>query len=165
FFYDTTYADIPLADFFDLAELDLPDSEVPEPKKAKGSVLSEEALDQFIDDLLDSPDLEITPPDTLMSVTYSWNGDDLEQVSAMAEALPAAVVRAKGFVEEKGEMYLFNYVMGDWTVEKTDVPKDRIKNKNIVVFIGPPESMEGIEGASKTGDWTGKGMFQPYSPS
>jgi G3E family GTPase len=43
FFYDTTYADIPLADFFDLAELDLPDSEVPEPKKAKGSVLSEEA--------------------------------------------------------------------------------------------------------------------------
>jgi hypothetical protein len=74
-------------------------------------------------------------------------------------------VRAKGFVEEKGEMYLFSYVMGDWTIEKTDVPKDRIKNKNIVVFIGPPESMEGIEGASKTGDWTGKGVFQPYSPS
>jgi G3E family GTPase len=165
FFYDTTYADIPLADFFDLAELDLPDSEAPEPEKEKVSVLSEEALDQFIDDLLDSPDLEITPPDTLMSVTYAWNGDDLEQVSAMAGALPPAVVRAKGFVEEKGVMYLFSYVMGDWTIEKTDVPQDRIKNKNIVVFIGPPESMDGIEGASKTGDWTGKGVFQPYSPS
>ena len=100
-----------------------------------------------------------------MSVTYAWNGDDLEQVRAMAEALPPSVVRAKGFVEEKGDMYLFSYVMGDWTIEKTVVPQDRIKNKNIVVFIGPPESMEGIEGASKTGDWTGKGMFQPYSPS
>jgi G3E family GTPase len=163
-FFETTYADIPLADFFDFAEPDLPETPTPQPEKAKMPVLSEEALDQFIDDLLDSPDLEITPPDTLMSVTYAWNGEDLEQVRAMAKALPAAVVRAKGFVEEKGEMYLFSYVMGDWTIEKTDVPKDRIKNRNIVVFIGPPESMEGIEGASKTGEWTSKGVFQPYSP-
>ena len=164
-FFDTTYADIPLADFFDLTEQDLPDSTASELEKPKASVLSEEALDQFIDELLDSPDLEITPPDTLMSVTYSWNGDNLGQVRAIAEALPPAVVRAKGFVEEKGQMYLFSYVMGDWTIEKTDVPQERIKNKNIVVFIGPPESMEGIEGASKTGDWTGKGVFQPFSPS
>ena len=87
------------------------------------------------------------------------------RLGAMAEALPPAVVRAKGFVEEKGDMYLFSYVMGDWTVEKTDVPKDRIKHKNVVVFIGPPESMEGIEKASKTGDWSNKGVFQPYSQS
>ena len=164
-FFETNYADIPLADFFDFAEPDLSDALAPKSESAKVPVLSEEALDQFIDDLLDSPDLEITPPDTLMSVTYAWNGDDLEQVRAMAEALPPAVVRAKGFVKEKEEMYLFSYVMGDWTIEKTDVPRDRIKNKNIVVFIGPPESMEGIEAASKTGDWTGKGVFQPYSPS
>ena len=164
-FFETTYADIPLAEFFDFAEQDLPDGPTPESENTKTTVLSEEALDQFIDDLLDSPDLEITPPDTLMSVTYAWNGDDLDQVRAMAEALPAAVVRAKGFVEEKGDMYLFSYVMGDWTIERTNVPKDRIKNKNIVVFIGPPESMEGIEGASKTGDWTGKGVFQPYQQS
>jgi len=164
-FFETTYADIPLAEFFDLAEPDLPDSKAPVPEKAKMSVLSEEALDRFIDDLLDSPDLEITPPDTLMSVTYAWNGDDLEQVKAMAGALPPSVVRAKGFVAEKGEMYLFSYVMGDWTIEKTNVPRERIKNKNIVVFIGPPESMEGIERASKTGDWTGRGVFQPYQAS
>ena len=164
-FFDTTYADIPLEEFFDFAEQDLPGSEAPEPEKASMSVLSEQALDEFINDLLDSPDLEITPPDTLMSVTYAWNGDDLEQVRAMAEALPPSVVRAKGFVEEKGDMYIFSHVMGDWTIEKTNVPKDRIKHKNIVVFIGPPESMEGIEEASKTGDWTGQGVFQPYAQS
>jgi G3E family GTPase len=164
-FLDTTYADIPLEDFFDFARPESFDTEAPEPEKANRSVLSEEELDQFLDELLDSPDLEITPPDTLVSVTYSWNGNDLEQVRAMAEALPPAVVRAKGFVEEKGDMYLFSHVMGDWTIEKTTVPKNRIKHKNIVVFIGPPESMEGIEEASKTGDWTGQGVFQPYSQS
>jgi G3E family GTPase len=162
-FYDTTYADIPLEDFFDFAGQESFDTEAPPPEKAKMTVLSEEALDQFIDELLDSPDLEITPPDMLMSVTYAWNGDDLAQVRAMAEALPPSVVRAKGFVEEKGDMYLFSHVMGDWTIEKTDVPNSRIKHKNIVVFIGPPDSMEGIEEASKTGDWTGKGVFQPYA--
>ena len=164
-FFETTYAEIPLADFFDFAEPDLPESERPRVDIPEESVLSEEGLDRFIDDLLDSPDLEITPPDTLMSVTYAWNGDDLVQVRAMAEALPPEVVRAKGFVEEKDDMYLFSYVMGDWTIEQTGVPKDRIKHKNLVVFIGPPESMEGIERASKTGDWSNKGVFQPYSQS
>ena len=164
-FFETTYADIPLADFFDLTDTDFPDSKVPEPENAQGSVLSEEALEQFVDDLLDSPDLEITPPDMLVSATYAWNGDDLEQVRTMAEALPPSVVRAKGFIAEKGNAYLFNYVMGDWSIEKTDVPRQRIKNKNRVVFIGPPESMKGIERASKTGDWTGQSLFQPYRRS
>jgi G3E family GTPase len=164
-FFDTTYAEIPLEDFFDFAGQESLDTEATQTEKERMSVLSEEALDQFINDLLDSPDLEVTPPDTLMSVTYAWNGHNLEQVRTMAEALPPSVIRAKGFVEENDEIYLFSYVMRDWTIEKTNVPKDRIKHKNIVVFIGPPESMEGIEQASKTGDWTSKGVFQPYTPS
>lgn len=164
-FFDTSYADIPLEAFFDLAQQELLDSQAPGSEKAKASVLSDQELDQFIDDLLDSPDLEITPPDTLMSAAYIWNGDNLEQVKAMAEALPLSVIRAKGFVEEKGDIFLFSYVMRDWTIEKTHIPKDRIKHKNIVVFIGPPESMEGIERASKTGDWSSKGVFQPYQQS
>ena len=164
-FFETTYADIPLADFFDFAGPGSPDSTLPGLESTKASALSEKALGQFIDDLLDSPDLEITPPDRLMSVTYAWNGDDLEQVRAMAEALPPAVVRAKGFVADKGGMYLFSYVMNDWSIEKVDLAPEHIKKKNIIVFIGPPESMEGIEKASKTGDWTGRGLFQPYAPS
>jgi G3E family GTPase len=164
-FFETTYADIPLESFLDLTAPASPDPETPQPEKATTTRLSDEELEQFIDDLLDSPDLEITPPDTLMSVAYHWKGDQLGQISAMAEALPSSIVRAKGFVEEKNRMYLFNYVMGTWTVEETAVPKNRIKHRNIVVFIGPPESMEGIEKASKTGNWSSKGAFQPYSQS
>ena len=164
-FFDTTYADIPLDRFFDLEKKDSADRATPASAKSRVPVLSEEELDQFIDDLLDSPDLEITPPDTLVSAAYHWNGDNLKQIGAMAEALPPSVVRAKGFVGEKGNIYLFSYVMGDWTLEAVDVPADRIKYKNVVVFIGPPESMAGIEEASKTGDWTSKGVYQAYSPS
>ena len=40
-FFETTYADIPLADFFDFAKQELPDSEAPEPENAKVPVLSE----------------------------------------------------------------------------------------------------------------------------
>jgi G3E family GTPase len=164
-FFETTYAEIPLDSFFDFTG---PGSSDPEPPGSQNIIparLSDEELEQFIDDLLDSPDLEITPPDTLMSVAYHWKGDKLEQIGAMAEALPASIVRAKGFVEENDRMYLFNYVMGTWTVEETAVPKDRIQHKNIVVFIGPPESMDGIEQASRTGNWSNEGSFQPYSQS
>jgi len=164
-FFETSYADIPLESFFDLAEAVSADPETLQPGKALPTLLSDEALEEYIDDLLDSPDLEITPPDTLMSVAYHWRGNKLEQISTMAEALPSSIVRAKGFVEENDRMYLFNYVMGTWTVEKIAVPRNRIKHRNIVVFIGPPESMEGIEKASRTGNWSGKGAFQPYSQS
>jgi len=157
-FYETTYADIPLEQFLFPEEQD----EAPLGRD-KAPVLSEDQLEKFIDDLLDSPDLEITPPDLLMSVTYHWSGDSLEQVKEMARGLPSSVVRAKGFIEERDKIYLFSYVMGDWTIEESDIPDDRIHHKNVVVFIAPPESMDGIEEASKTGHWESMGTFQPMS--
>ncbi len=162
-FYETTYADIPLNTFFELdgqgeSPLGSPDVTASQPR-----VLSDDELDRFLDDLLDSPDLEITPPDALMSVGYRWNGHDIGEVEKIATALPSSVVRAKGFVEDDMGMHIFNYVMGDWTVEKTDLPRNRIKHVNILVFIGPPESMAGIETASETGSWSSLGVFQPYS--
>ena len=162
-FFETTYAEIPLESFFDFTNPASADPETSKPEKTNPAPLSDEELERFIDDLLDSPELEITPPDALMSVAYNWEGRKLEQISAMAESLPSSIVRAKGFVEENNHMYLFNYVMGTWTVEETDVPKKRIKHRNIVVFIGPPESMESIEQATRTGNWSSKGAYQPYS--
>jgi G3E family GTPase len=162
-FFETTYADIPLDTFFFFAEKTEHVDKESAPEKDKRPALSEDELDKFIDDLLDSPDIEITPPDLLMSVAYRWSGDNLDQVKTVAEGLPPSVVRSKGFLEEKGEMYLFNYVMGDWTIEKTKIPKDRIQHKNVVVFIGPPESMEGIEKVAQTGNWSNLGTFQPMA--
>ena len=164
-FFETTYADIPLDKFFDL-ELEDPQEErlsAPVADKLRPPKLSEQELDKFLNDLLDSPDLEITPPDTLVSIAYEWQGNNLDQIKDMAKHLPASVVRAKGFLDEKGRIHLFNYVMGDWTIEVSDLPGDRIKHKNIVVFIGPPESMEGIGEATGTGKWSSRGVYQPYA--
>ena len=121
--------------------------------------LSDTELDQFLDDLLDSPDLEITPPDMLMSVGYRWEGHHITEIERIADALPPSVVRAKGFLEDESGMHIFNYVMGDWSIEKSDIPRERIQHQNIVVFIGPPESMDGIETASKSGSWSSLGVF------
>jgi G3E family GTPase len=162
-FFETTYADIPLDKFFFFAEETKRVDKESALEKDKRPALSEDELDKFIDDLLDSPDIEITPPDLLMSVAYRWSGDNLDQLKTVAKGLPPSVVRSKGFLEEKGEMYLFNYVMGDWTIEKTEIPKDRIQHKNVVVFIGPPESMEGIEKVAQTGNWSNLGVFQPMA--
>jgi G3E family GTPase len=164
-FYETAYADVPLEIFFDfVAE----GSAAVEPATAAASeipVMTEEELDAYIDRLLDSPELEITPPDSLVSIAYQWNGQELGEVRAMAGSLPRSVVRAKGFVEEKGAMYIFNYVMGDCTIEETSIPRERIKHKNIVVFIGPPESMEAIGTAARSGSWSSRGVYQPYLQS
>ena len=162
-FFETTYADIPLERFLELDAVEKSPSASLRESPSDGQKLSDAELDRFLDDLLDSPDLEITPPDMLMSVGYRWNGKNLSEVKTIAEALPSSVVRAKGFVEDESGMHIFNYVMGDWTIEKTDIPRERIKHLNIMVFIGPPESMEGIETASRTGSWSSLGVYQPYS--
>ena len=161
-FFETNYADIPLENFFDLTT-DSAKVTFGRTGEETMAVMSAEELDKFINDLLDSPDLEITPPDLLMSVAYKWTGDNTEQVELMAGALPASVMRAKGFVEENGNMLLFSFVQGDWTIEDPHIPAERVKHKNIIVFIGPPESMDGIETATQSGSWVNMGEYRPYS--
>ncbi|RJQ85641.1 MAG: GTP-binding protein [Desulfobacteraceae bacterium] len=161
-FFETTYADIPLDDFFDFS-LETA-AEIPGASSGgKMGVLSAGELDQFLDDLLESPDLEITPPDLLMSVAYQWTGKNPEQIKAMAKALPDSVVRAKGFIEQEGKMLLFNFVLGDWSIEDPRIPGERVQHKNVIVFIGPPASMDGIEAATQSGSWIHLGAHQPFS--
>ena len=162
-FFETTYADIPLEQFF-FEELQEGDSSLQtSPAENTRKILSASELDAYIDDILDQPGLETTPPDALASVTYRWTGDDLSQIKDMADSLPSAVVRAKGFIEAGGEIYIFSYVMGDWTIEDPKIPSERIKHKNIVVFIGPVDSMEEIGRIVDSGKWSKGEIVQPIS--
>jgi G3E family GTPase len=164
-FYEAAYADFPLEDFFDFETGAAGAVPARAAALSRLPVMSEQELDAYLDHLLDSPELEITPPDTLVSAAYQWEGQDMGEVRTLAGSLPRSVVRAKGFVEENGTMYIFNYVMGQWTIEEAQIPQTRIKHKNIVVFIGPPESMAAIDEAARSGHWTNRGVYQPYSPS
>ncbi len=162
-FFETTYSDIPLEQFF-FEELREDKGTLPvDSGKDEKKILSASELETYIDDLLDQPDLEISPPDELVSVSYKWTGDDLSQIKEMADSLPSSVIRAKGFVEAEDIMYIFSYVMGDWTIEDPGIPAERIKHKNTVVFIGPIDSMEGIGKAAEKGNWTKGEVFQPQN--
>ncbi|MDM8539615.1 GTP-binding protein [Desulfococcaceae bacterium HSG9] len=159
-FIDTSYADIPLERFFDFQ------TDQTGGVSDTGNVtdsLTAEQLDEFIDKLFDSPDLELTPPDLLMSAVYKWNGDDLEDIRTMAESLPKGILRAKGFIEDRDQMFLFSYVMGDWSMEKAVLKKQQVEHKNAVVFIGPPPTIENLPKTLAGGQWDNIGTLQPFS--
>lgn len=160
-FYETTFSNIPFEQYFpDMA----PSVEDAGPAlNGDAKVLTDAELDVYVEELLNDPNLEITPPDLLVSTAYTWSGTDLDEVRKMARDLPANVIRSKGFVVENGVWYLFSYVMGTWSIEKTHVPESRIKHKNTLVFIAPPDVMSGIAQALKKGNWTLRGIFQPFS--
>ena len=98
-----------------------------------------------------------------MSAAYRWTGDDLGQIEALARSLPPAIIRAKGFLSSKGDNYLFSYVLGDWSLQKSDIPSDRIQHKNLIVFIGPPEAVALLEGEEATGNWSKLSTYQPLA--
>ena len=159
-FFETTYADIPVERFFF--------SETGEAQPAaatmdKAPTLTPEELEQYLEEMLETITAEMTPPDRLMSAAYRWTGGDLDQIKEMAGHLPASIIRAKGFLANSGSTSLFSYVMGDWVLEASEIPSDRIQHMNIIVFIGPPEAIGALEGALAPGSWSQVSTYQPQA--
>jgi G3E family GTPase len=159
-FFETTYSDIPLRLFPSLmikteaGQKDTIDS--------SSELLSAADLEAFINTLLDNPELDVTPPDQLASVTYIWHGEKLSEISEMAKKLPSGVVRAKGFVRENGAVHLFSYVMGDWTIEPYTQDARDVKHMNFIVFIGNIEAMDDIGKVMATPNWSAREILQPF---
>jgi G3E family GTPase len=160
-FYETTYADIPLGKFFSDQSAADESGKTALPAESDDPSLTTEQLDRYLEEAMDIITAEMTPPDCLMSAVYRWTGDDIKQVEALAARLPSSILRSKGFLTYRGENYLFSYVMGDWSIEKCEVPSDRIQHKNILVFIGPPESMASLERIEEGGNWIKISTFKP----
>ncbi len=159
-FFETTYANISLASFPVFTGKNGDDQNFETGEESPEALTSQE-LDDFINDLLDQPDLEITPPDQLVSITYRWQGDNLDEIRKMARELPATVIRAKGFIEEKGKVYLFSYVMGDWSLEVSVKDAAAINHLNVVVLIGELDAMDEINKVVAAGNWSVGTVFQP----
>ena len=162
-FFETTYSDIPLEQFF-FDELQKDDDRPTSvPAETAPVNLSASELDAYIDELLDQPDLETTPPDELVSVTALWTGKNLDEIRTLAKDMPAGVIRAKGFVQESGKTFLFSYVMGTWTIAEPGIAAEKIKHVNTVVFIGSLEAIKEIELMSRQGNWTSAAVLQPMN--
>ena len=138
--HETRYARIPLEKYLPEIGGNTPASEktaIPEP-------VSPEALDTFIDQLLTDPGNSMTPPDRLLSVSYTWQGDQISQFEVAVESIPDGVVRAKGVFQLGRETYLFNYVLGRHEIEKLAPKKKLSAHINQIVFIGPPEAIDAL---------------------
>ncbi len=136
-FYETEYADIPLKKY--LAKTVPPRTEDP-------VEISAEELDRFIDELLTAPAISMTPPDRLVSATYTWDGGDRDKFEKMTHQIPDKIVRAKGVIKIGYETYLFNCVMGQCRMERIVQNKRMTVLINKVVFIGTPEAIEQLDG-------------------
>jgi hypothetical protein len=63
----------------------------------------------------------------------------------LMEKIPRSVVRAKGFIGNPPETFLFSWVMGQKSLEPKMLPPDRSELLNRLVFIAPPEVMPQLE--------------------
>jgi len=162
-FFETTYSDIPLEQFFFEELQETKSSQQTSTTENTQEILSASELETYIDDILDQPDLETTPPDELVSVTCLWTGQNLAEIKALVKDMPTGIIRAKGFVQEEAGMFLFSYVMGTWTIEESRIAAAKIKHVNTVVFIGSLAAIKEVEELTGKGNWSSRAVLQPMN--
>jgi len=155
-FLETTYAEVPLERF-------IPNiAEQTSQKASAMKTVQPDQLEKAIDQILENPDPDATPPDRLLSAIYSWNADDIESFKKILPLLPKQLVRAKGFLTQDNTTFLFNLVMGQRNFEVYSTKKDIESLLNHVVFIGPPEAISQLDELSRDfPDLIKKSVFDP----
>ena len=97
--------------------------------------MEEEELDEVVDDILQDAAAQVTPPDLLSSATFRWKRGTLEDFQYIAENMPADVVRAKGFILDRGRWLLYNHVGRRFEITMTEDVRLSDESMNRVVFV------------------------------
>jgi len=133
-FVETSFAHVDLGDFFS----GFPKREVPATKGEAAdqpSLLTENELEKVVDEILDDEAAQVTPPDRLISFACRWLSGSLEDFRKVAESIPPDVVRAKGFIFEEGQPYLYSHVGRAYEITPFSGPRLNDTAFNRVVFI------------------------------
>lgn len=152
-FYEATYADVPFGDLFSTGNLrgalgsgSSPAAPLGALEAAEPSLdLSPEALDEYIERLLDDETAEVTPPDRLQSLVVRPPAGSLDELHEWFSGLPPRLVRGKGILRVEGRLHVFSLVNGRWTLEPYggSDPGDEIAGR--VVLISRPEDIRMVE--------------------
>jgi G3E family GTPase len=131
-FVETTYARVSIADLISLPS----GSGTPFVKPVeKAELLSDAALEEAVDRILDDEAAQVTPPDRLISITCKWLSGSVEDFRPIADKVPADVVRAKGFLIQDGRPYLYSHVGHAYEIEPYENSRLVNRSVNRVVFI------------------------------
>ncbi|WP_373500198.1 GTP-binding protein [Desulfococcus sp.] len=137
-FHETTFGGIPLERF--AAAVLSPEA----PASPSPAPLPEAEIDQAIEILLRDPLRVMLPPDTLASAVIHVADGTRDDFLGLSDALPAGLLRAKGFVRLDGDVHLFSWVMGKGEVRRVAHRKipDAILGR--LVCIGPPALVKAL---------------------
>lgn len=158
-YFETTYARIPFERFFfknfETGETDA---------DADATPLSDEEVEAAIEALLSDPNREITPPDMLLSAVYVWSGNSIERFREIMAAIPAGVTRAKGYIKNEHDVYLFSLVMNQKELNPAQATKKNEHLINHLVFIASPDVMAELDALEKQfPELTQRGILNPMA--
>lgn len=132
-FIETAYAQVDVRNVFDISKTNSPPEVAAQPSDEP--LLTDAALEELVDRILDDDAAHVTPPDRLISFTCRWLTGSLAQFRKVAENLPSDVVRAKGFLFESGRTFLYSHVGRSYTIEPFSGRRLENRFLNRVVFI------------------------------
>jgi len=133
-FVETSFAQVDLGDFFSgFSKGEAPATNVEAESDAR--LLTENELEKVVDQILDDEAAQVTPPDRLISFACRWLSGSLEDFRKVAESIPPDVVRAKGFIFEAGQPYLYSHVGRNYEITPFSGPRLSDTAVNRVVFI------------------------------
>jgi G3E family GTPase len=132
-FVETTYARVGMEDLFAFAGG--PPAKVQTKAGVEQRLLTDEELEQVIDEMLEDQAAQVTPPDRLSSLACRWRSGTLADFQFIAERVPQDVVRAKGFIFEDGHPYLYSHVGRQFEILPYDGRVSDRPGLNRVVFI------------------------------
>jgi len=145
-FLETSYADIPLEDFLSVLSPSSDSAIASDPAIASEDFISGRELELSIQTLLNNPFAITTPPDRLMSAVYTWDeAAGLEAFQEIGGQLPKGIIRAKGYLAQGGDVWLFNRVMEKNEYTKVKNTKKISELTNRLIFIGSPEALQEME--------------------
>lgn len=131
---ETSHAHVPLDDLVrKLTDAGLMEGIVAGAKADAGAVMA---------DIFADPFRQLDPPENLVSASRKRPGATPEQAAALLSALPAEVVRAKGFFGKGDEVFLVESIVGRVSISKSEpCPRDLLGS---LVLIFPPESKDAV---------------------
>ena len=133
-FVETSFAQVDLGYFFSGFSKGLVHAAKAE-APGEAHLLTEDELEKVVDQILDDEAAQVTPPDHLISFACRWLSGNMEDFRKIAESIPPDVLRAKVFIFEKGQPYLYSHVGRAYTITQFSGPRLGNMAVNRVVFI------------------------------